>query len=131
MTTDVRLLVYSAILTWVMLVVASSMRSRSWTSRGMRVAFGNREDVPEASPAAGRADRAARNMLENMILFVAVLVAAYRAGASQESLDLGARLFFYSRVSYFLVYLAGISYIRTLFWLSSMVGIGVIAAAAL
>jgi uncharacterized MAPEG superfamily protein len=131
MTTDVRLLVYSAILTWVMLVVASSMRSRSWTSRGMRVAFGNRENVPEASPAAARADRAARNMLENMILFVAVLVAAHRAGASQESLDLGARLFFYSRVSYFLVYLAGISYIRTLFWLSGMVGVGVIAAAAL
>jgi uncharacterized MAPEG superfamily protein len=70
-------------------------------------------------------------MLENMILFVAVLVAAHRAGASQESLDLGARLFFYSRVSYFLVYLAGISYIRTLFWLSGMVGVGVIAAAAL
>lgn len=131
MMTDARMLIYSVILTWVMLIVASSMRSRSWTRRGMGVAFGNRDEVPEASPAAGRADRAARNMLENLILFVAVLVAAQRAGAAQEDLDLGARVFFYSRVGYFLVYVAGITYVRTLFWLAGVIGMGIIAVAAL
>lgn len=131
MTTDLRLLVYSVILTWLMLVVASFMRSRSWTGSGRKVAFGNRDDVPEPSPAAARADRAARNMLENLLLFVAALVAAHLGGASQDRIDLGARLFFYARLLYFPVYLLGITHVRTILWSVGVVGTGMIAVAAL
>jgi hypothetical protein len=65
MMTDARALVWCAILTFLMLVTASLLRSRGWTRPGMKIAFGNRDDLPPATPLAGRAERAARNMVEN------------------------------------------------------------------
>ena len=131
MPTDLRLLVYSTILTWVMLMVASLWRNRATTPAGMKVAFGNRDAVPEPSPAAGRADRAAKNMIENLILFSALLLAAHGANADQERLDLGARVFFYARVVYWGVYVAGVAYVRTLVWGVAVAGMAIIAHAAL
>lgn len=131
MTTDARLLLYATLLTWLMIVVASMMRLRSYTPRGMQVGFGNREDEPQASPAAGRADRAARNMLENMVLFVALIVAAHLASAPQDRIDLGARMFFYARLAYFPIYVAGIRYVRTVVWFIGVLGLGVILTSSL
>ena len=131
MTLDARLLLYSTLLTWLMLIVAATLRARSWTQSGMKDAFGNREKQPEPSPAAARADRAAKNMLENMVLFVALIVGAHLAGAPQDRIDLGARIFFYARVVYFPVYLAGIAYVRTVVWSAGVIGLGVILTAAL
>jgi uncharacterized MAPEG superfamily protein len=131
MTTDVRLLLYSTLLAWLMLVGAALMRTRSWTPSGLRTAFGNRADTPEPSPAAARADRAARNMIENLVLFIALIAAAHLAGARQDRIDLGARLFFYARLAYFPIYLAGLAYVRTLVWMVGVAGLGVILFAAL
>lgn len=66
-----------------------------------------------------------------MVLFVALLVAAHLANADQDRIDLGARTFFYARVAYVAVYLAGITHLRTAIWIVSLVGLGIIAAAAL
>ncbi len=126
--TDLQYLALSAVLTWVMLIVASLLRSRSWTPAGVRVAFGNRDDVPAPSPLAGRADRAARNMLEGLLLFTA-LVAAVRLGGKPAPAG-AAALFFWARVAYFAVYLAGIPYLRTLVWSIGVLALGRIAAAA-
>ncbi len=131
MTTDARILIYSAFLTWLMLVVAALLRTRGLASGGLGAALGNRHDLPEPSPLAGRADRAARNMLENMVLFVALLAAAHFGDAAQYRIDLGARIFFYARVAYVPVYLTGITHLRTAIWIVSLVGLGIIAAAAL
>ncbi|HYU16324.1 MAG TPA: MAPEG family protein [Candidatus Acidoferrum sp.] len=131
MPLDARLLLYSTLLTWLMIIVASNLRTRSWTPVGLKLSFGNRHDMPGPSPVAERADRAARNMLENLLLFVALIVAAHLAGAPQERIDLGARVFFYARVLYFPAYLAGIAYLRTLIWTVSVIGLGVIFMAAL
>ena len=46
-------------------------------------------------------------------------------------LDLGARLFFYARLVYFLLYLAGVTHLRTLAWVVSVIGLTVIGLAAL
>ena len=127
---DLHYLVLSTLLTWIMLMAASLIRARGWTPTGLLVAFGNRDNVAEASPLAGRADRAAKNMLENLVLFTALLVAARLAGAHPESLVLGAKVFFWARVVYFVVYLAGIRYLRTLIWSVAVAGMGIIAAAA-
>jgi|SRR5690349_12942646 len=129
MTTDARILIYSAVLTWLMLVVAALVRTCS--AGGIGAALGNRHALPEPAPVAGRADRAAKNMLESMVLFVALLIAAHLAHADQDRVDLGARVFFYARVAYFAVYLLGITHLRTAVWIVSLAGLGVIAAAAL
>jgi len=126
--TDLNYLALSALLAWLQLIVASLLRSRSWTPAGMSVAFGNRDEVLEPSPLAGRADRAARNMLEGLLLFTA-LMAAVRLGGEPAPAS-AAALFFWARVVYFAVYLAGIRYLRTLVWIASVVALGRIAAAA-
>jgi uncharacterized MAPEG superfamily protein len=111
-----------------MLIAASLLRARSWTPAGAKVAFGNRDHVPEPSPLAGRADRAARNMLEGLLLFTA-LVAAVRLGGKPAPGG-AAALFFWTRLAYFGVYLAGIPYLRTLVWAGSVAALAQIAAAA-
>jgi uncharacterized MAPEG superfamily protein len=129
MMTDTMVLAHAAILTWVMLIAASLIRSRGWTPDGMRVAFGNRADLPEPTPLAGRADRAAKNMLENLVLFTALVAAAHFAGRSGDKTALGATVFLYARVAYWPIYLAGIPYARTLAWMAAVTGMGMIVAA--
>lgn len=131
MLTDVQALIFSALLTWVMLLTASFLRNRGWTPVGMKIGLGNRDAVPEPTPLAARADRAARNMLESMPLFICVVVAARYAGAPADQLTLGATLFFWARLAYFGVYLAGIAYLRTAVWAVAVVGLFIIAWAAL
>lgn len=123
--TDLHYLGLSALLTWFMLICASLLASRAWTPAGVQIAFGNRDDVPARSPIAGRAERAARNMLENLLLFTA-LVAAVRLGGKPASAG-AAAVFFWARVLYFGVYLAGLRYVRTLVWVASIVALAQIA----
>ena len=126
---DLYYLAASAILTFVMVVVASLVRVRAWTPAGMAVAFGNREKLPDTTPLAGRAERAARNMLEGMLLFITVMLAAQIVGVVGPRVALGAQIFFWARLVYFPVYLAGIAYVRTAVWGVSLVGLGIIVSA--
>ncbi len=126
---DLYYLAASAILTFVMVLFASLLRARAWTPAGMAVAFGNRATLPDATPLAGRAERAARNMLEGMLLFAVVMLAAQIAGVVGPRVALGAQIFFWARLVYFPVYLAGISYVRTAVWAVSIIGLGMILSA--
>jgi uncharacterized MAPEG superfamily protein len=128
--TDVQLLLVATFVTWASLMLAGVLRSRSWTPGGQKLAFGNRDAMPEPSPIAGRAQRAALNNLENLVLFVAAFVAARLAGAAPEAVLPGAHLFVWGRVLYVGVYLAGIPYLRTVVWLLSVIGTFRVAGAA-
>ena len=123
--TDLHYLGLSALLLWFMLICASLLASRAWTPAGAQIALGNRDDVPPHSAVARRAQRAARNMLEGLVLFTA-LVAAVRLGGKPASAG-AAALFFWARALYFGVYLAGLRYVRTLVWLASIVALAQIA----
>jgi uncharacterized MAPEG superfamily protein len=129
--TDIHLLLAAALVTWASLMLAAVLRARSWTAEGRELAFGNREALPEPSPIAGRADRAAKNNLENLVLFVAAFAAARWSGAAPEKLLLGSHLFVWGRCAYVAIYLAGIPRLRTAVWLASIIGTFLVAAAAL
>jgi uncharacterized MAPEG superfamily protein len=129
MTPDLLFVAYSAVLTWVMLMTGSLLRSRAWRPDGLTFAFGNRHGAWEVSPLGGRAHRAARNMLENFVLFAALVLVAHAGEVPGERLQHGAAVFFWARVVYFGVYLAGIMYLRTAVWAVSVVGLGMILAA--
>jgi len=122
-------LLWSAILAWLMLATASFLRARAWNSAGLRIALGNRDDLPPATGLAGRADRAARNMVENLVLLVALVAAVYFAGKHDRIADAGATIFFWSRLAYWPCYLAGIIYLRTIIWFASVIGLAFIAGA--
>jgi uncharacterized MAPEG superfamily protein len=124
---DVHCLIASAALTWIMVMVAAELRTPTWTSAGAKLAFGNREALPEATPIAARADRAAKNMVENMVVFTALVAAARFAGADAS---LGATVFLAARIAYFAVYLAGIAYVRSAIWAASLLGMLHIAVVA-
>ena len=127
MPTELRLIAYSAILTWLMIVVASYLKAGG----DIQIMFGNREALPQQSAMAGRAQRAASNMLENMVLFVAVSFVASAAHGHHDRVVLGARLFFWARLAYFPVYLFGITYVRTALWATAIAGMGLMLSAAL
>ncbi len=132
MLTALQTLVFSALLTWAMVLTSSVLRSKLWTPPGMKVAFGNREAVPAPTPLAGRADRAGRNMLENLPLLVALLLAAHVAGrSSSPDVTSGASVFFWARLVYWPLYVIGVPYLRTLVWGLSIFGLVLIGAAAL
>jgi len=122
MMTTVQALIWSGILTLVMLLVASGFCAKVWEPGGAQVAFGNREGMPPALGLAGRADRAAKNQMEAMVMFLALVLAAQVAGKGAQA-AYGATIFFWARLVYWPVYAAGIIYLRTLIWFVSIFGL--------
>jgi len=90
---------------------------------GLPALAGNREGLPPCTGWAGRAQRAHHNMLENLVLFAALVLIAVVAGKTNSTTLLGAQLFVWARLAYALVYLAGIPWLRTLTWLVSVIGL--------
>lgn len=127
MMTTVHAVIASGILTFVMLLVGSALCAKAWTPPGMIIAFGNRENLPMAFGIAGRAERAAWNMMEGMILFLAAVLAAQMAGKGAQAAT-GATVFFWARLVYWPVYMAGIVYLRTAVWAVSIIGLGMIVS---
>lgn len=121
-----QLLAVAAALAWVMIMTAAMLR----TNGSLALMFGNRDNLPPASPIAERAERAARNMLENLVLFVAAYLAAKSAGASGWQVERGVQLFVAARVLYFVLYLAGVKVVRTLAWAAGVAGIALLVAGA-
>ena len=120
MTTDLSLLVWACVLAFVQAMVASLGVSRQV---GLPVLAGNRENLPAATGWAGRAQRAHRNMLENLVLFAALVLVAQVAGKANATTALGAQLFFWGRLIYAPVYIAGIPWLRTGVWAVSLAGL--------
>jgi uncharacterized MAPEG superfamily protein len=123
MMADTTVMVLSVILTFFMVGVASFLRVKGWTPEGRSRAFGNRDNLPPPSPIAGRADRAATNMIEGLLMFVATFAALHVANKANAQAQLGANLFFWGRLAYWPTYLAGIVYLRTAFWFVSIAGL--------
>lgn len=126
---DVHYLVASTALAWLTIVSAALIRTRAWA--GLGVALGTRDTLPSPTPLSHRADRAAANAIENTLLFVTLVVAARLAGAAPEDVARGAAVFFWARVAFTVVLLAGVKVVRTVVWGASVVGLGMIAVAAL
>lgn len=93
---------------------------------GLPTLAGNRERLAEFTGWVGRAQRAHRNMVENLVLFAALVLIAVVAGKTNSATLLGAQLFFWARVAYAIVYCAGIPWLRTGIWTISVVGMAII-----
>ena len=96
---------------------------------GLLAAMGNRDSAEDCSGFPARTDRAARNMLENMVLFTALVLVASVGGVTSPDVELGARIFFWARIVYIPIYMIGIPVARTATWAISVIGMGMIFAA--
>jgi uncharacterized MAPEG superfamily protein len=120
-----------AIVTWLTLLAASLIRAKGWTPAGTKIALGNRDNLPEATPLAGRAQRTAVNTLENFLFFAAIALVAQAVGNTSPRITTGAEMFFWARIVYIPVYYAGIVYLRTAVWLVGSIGLAFMVSAIL
>lgn len=123
MKPELTLLVWATLLTVVQAVVAVQ---GAMMQVGLPLLAGNREGMPEIKGWGGRAARAHRNMIENLVLFAALVLAAVAAGKTNDMTLLGAQIFLYARIAYALVYLIGLPWLRTGVWAVSVVGLAMI-----
>jgi uncharacterized MAPEG superfamily protein len=124
MTPELIYLVWSAVLTVVLMLIAVSGAT---LQVGLPTLAGNREGMPDMTSWAGRAERAHSNMLENLVLFAILVLVAQAAGVRNAMTLLGAQLFFWGRVGHAVLYIAGIPWARTAAWVVSVVGLILIA----
>jgi uncharacterized MAPEG superfamily protein len=90
---------------------------------GLPTLASNRVDMQALTGWADRAQRAHRNMLENLVLFAALVLVAVAAGRINPTTTLGAQIFLFGRVAYAIVFVAGIPWVRTVMWTISVVGL--------
>jgi uncharacterized MAPEG superfamily protein len=93
---------------------------------GLPTLASNREGMPALTGWPRRAERAHHNMLESLVLFAALVLIAVVTNKTNSATLLGAQLFFWARLAYALVFIAGIPWLRTLVWFASMIGLVII-----
>jgi uncharacterized MAPEG superfamily protein len=111
MTTDLSMLVWTALLCLLMPTVY--LAGRSGRPGGLAWGFGNRDVPLDVAPWVRRAERAHANLVENLAPFAILVLVAQVAGKANATTALGATLFFWGRVAHAAVYVAGIPYART------------------
>jgi uncharacterized MAPEG superfamily protein len=120
MSIDIKLLIWSVALALVQMLIAVI---GAQMQVGLPLLVGNRENLPAMLGWAGRAQRAHRNMLESIVMFAILVLVANATGKANAMTALGAELFFWSRLAYAVIYLAGIPWLRTAAWGVSLVGL--------
>ena len=124
MSPDLTYLLFSTILCFVQVLIAASGAN---TQVGLMTLAGNREALPDMVGWAGRARRAHLNMIENLVLFAALVLIAAVAGKANATTAMGAMIFFWARLAYAVIYLIGIPWLRTLAWFVGVIGMAMIA----
>jgi len=99
----------------------------SLAARGLPWGAGNRDEpAPPMGKMGARVERAFKNYLETFALFAAAVLMANAMGKHSPISALGAQIYFWSRAAYVPIYAAGIPFVRTLLWIASIVGIGMV-----
>lgn len=126
MPAEIQMLAWSILLALVQLFLAAALMTRQ---RGMKWNASARDgEAPPLTGVAGRADRALRNLLETFPLFAAAVLAVAVTGRSDAGTVFGAQLWFWARVLYVPLYLAGIPYLRSLVWAVALAGLVLVLA---
>ena len=123
MKPELALLVWAVLLAFVQMLIAVTGATMQV---GLPLLAGNREGLAPCTGWAGRAARAHHNMLESLVLFAALVLIAAVVGKTNAMTLLGAQLFFWARLVYAVVYLAGIPWARTAVWFVSVIGLALI-----
>jgi uncharacterized MAPEG superfamily protein len=120
MQPELSLLAWAVVLTVVQMLVAVSGAT---LQVGLPTLAANREGLAPCTGWAGRAQRAHHNMLENLVLFAALVLVAVVAQKTNGTTLAGAQVFFWARVAYAVIYLIGIPWLRTAVWFVSVIGL--------
>jgi uncharacterized MAPEG superfamily protein len=129
MTTDLQLLAWTLVLTFVYIFAPAAARTMQYGSKWN--AGARDETMPPLNPVAARLLRAQNNLFETLPIFIGAVLIAHIAGADAGLTVLGAQLYLGSRILYLPLYAFGVPYLRSLVWMVGLVGVGAILYAIL
>lgn len=129
MSTELTLLGWTLVLALVQIFLASGARNKE-TGNAYNASPRDRPGPP-VGVITGRLQRAQRNLFETLPLFAAAVLIAF-VGEREGTLTFyGTWIYLLARIVYLPLYVAGIPYIRSLVWLVSIAGLGMILYAIL
>jgi uncharacterized MAPEG superfamily protein len=120
---ELTMLLWASVLYVVQVIVAALAAD---IQNGLAWGVGNRELTPDLAGWGGRAKRAHANMAESLLPFACLVLVAYSSGRMGELSALGAQVFLVSRVVYALLYIAGVTYLRSLAYFGGLFGMGMV-----
>lgn len=120
---EIAYLVLAGALLLVHIAIQGTLLSREL---GTEYNAGPRDEQRPVGGVTGRAERALRNYLETFPLFAALVLAVTVAGKADGWTATGAALYFWARVAYLPLYLAGIPYLRSMAWTAASAGLVII-----
>jgi uncharacterized MAPEG superfamily protein len=82
--------------------------------RGLKDAVGYPDDPKPLAPWAERMKKAHYNAVENLVMFAALVLMLNALGISNATTVMACNIYFWSRLAHYLVYSAGIPWLRTL-----------------
>jgi uncharacterized MAPEG superfamily protein len=89
--------------------------------RGLKDAVGYPDDPQPLAPWAERMKKAHYNAVENLAMFAALVLMLNALGISNATTVMAANIYFWARLVHYLVYSAGIPWLRTLSFFVSWV----------
>jgi len=130
MTWELKILAWTLVLAFVQIILFDMVRTGQY---GLKWNTGARDetDLPPLSPLGGRLNRAQANLFETLPLFIAAVLIAHLADRNGVLTHWGSAIFLAARVLYVPLYAFGVKQLRSLVWLVSIVGLGMVAAAIL
>jgi uncharacterized MAPEG superfamily protein len=121
MSIELKILAWTVVLGLFHVAIAATLATQQ---RGLKWNAGNRDgEVKILTGIAARADRASRNFLETFPFFAVAVLALAVKGSADAHTAFGVELYFWGRLVYLAVYLAGIPYLRTVVWAVSIWGL--------
>lgn len=129
MSDELRILAWAALLLMVHIGAAGQAKTAQYGSKWNTGA--RDEDLPPPQPVVGRLMRAQANYQETLPVAIIGLLLVHLAGRHSSLSVLGGWLWLGARVVYLPLYWAGVPMVRTLCYLASVVGLGMVYWAAL
>ncbi len=128
MTLELQMLVYSTAL---LIVLVLAQATVGVLSAGLMPLAGPRDDLPPPKTFHARMLRVVDNHREGLTMFAPLVLVLAVTQISNQWTQLGAQLFFYSRVVHAALYIAGVPLVRPLAWAVGIAGIKMMLLAAL
>lgn len=125
MTMELTMAAWTLVLAFAQIMLFDIARTRQY---GSKWNVGARDgDMPPLAPMVARLGRAQANLFETLPLFLGAVLICHVAGRNTPMTALGSQIYFWGRIAYVPLYAFGVPVVRSLAWLVSIVGLGMVA----
>ena len=129
MTIELTMLGWTLVLAFAQILLFDIARTSQY---GAKWNMGARDGtMPPLSAVAERLKRAQDNLFETLPLFIAAVLIAHVADRNSALTALGSQIYLACRVVYVPLYAFGVPVLRSLVWIGSAAGLGMIVLAIL